>query len=214
MDTDRLSLLYCPKPAVVVLRVSLPARLCSAVRARSPLSPDLAGSLAASCCCLGAFEQLTSSPAACATCQSPRGIYVSPATWQGSSGCLPPPAQAQQPTTHHRGAIRSGLPELPLPKLVQALPSLQPVPEALDHPVPAATAALAPANVGGCQALWSGRPGLFQAALPPALLLQQSYFCSPLHPLGSDPACWVRVSDPQVLHTSLCTPCPRLLSQG
>lgn len=109
----------------------------------------------------------------------------------GHPGSLPPLAQAQPPTTCQKGAIRSGLPELPLPKPAQALPSLHPVPEALDSPVPAATAALAPVNTCECQVLCSGSPGLFQAALAPAFLLQQllSYSCSLLPP----PECWVRV---------------------
>lgn len=103
--------------------------------------------------------------AACAACQSLRGIRVPPATWCRSSGCLPPLARAQQPTIRQRGAVRSGFPEPPLPKFAQALLLLQPVPEASDNLAPATAASVLPANSGGCWALRCGGPGLFPAAV-------------------------------------------------
>lgn len=128
------------------------------------LSSDLAGSLAA---CLLLLDSLCLG-AAHVACQSLWGICVLPATWRGCPGCLPPLAQAQQPTMCRRGVIRSGFPKSPLLKLAQTLLLLQPVPEASDKAAPAAAATLIPAKAGGCWELWCGSCVLFQEALLPA----------------------------------------------
>lgn len=133
MDTDRLYSQSSPSQVSCVLWVSLPDYLDFVVLS-APGACHLQTWLAAWLPPAAAWELWGSlcSPAACASCQSPRGNHRLPAT----------PAQAQWPSTPQRAAMRAASPELPLPKPSQGLPTLQPVPETLDSPVPAATAAL------------------------------------------------------------------------
>lgn len=185
----RLSLLYWPdllqQGVVVVLQVALPSRLFSPATTRSPLSSDLAGSLATclllpgSCRAACAWQLPVPSAKACEgyACHRP-------------PGCLPSLARAQWHTMRQRDAIRSCFPQPPLPKLAQTLLLLQPVPKASDNPVPAAAAALVPANTGGCWVLLCGSPGLFlcwewwkprppTTAASPFCFLPQEVPCTP-----------------------------------